>query len=295
MEGTARWHVAHAATVALDAEPVGDNGLTDDVSEGFSTMTLADRRAIVTGGASGIGKATAITLADLGADVVVTDIDEAGGAAVAERVGGTFAMLDVADPAAWDRVVSTAGPFDIAFLNAGISTRQGLPPADGLPILGLDDEAYRRIMSINVDGVVYGTRAVMPAMIDRGGGDIVCTASLAGLVPVGMDPVYGLTKHAVVGFVRSVAAALAEPDAPDVCISAICPGFTDTNILGDEARARIGGLGLEIMPVERVTEVVARALAERVQGAQWVVWPRVEASTYEWNPPIDPAVSPGSP
>ena len=197
-------------------------------------------------------------------------------------------MLDVGDPAAWDRVVATAGPFDIAFLNAGVTTRQGLPPAEGLPITGLTDDAYRRIMSINVDGVVYGTRAVLPAMVERGSGDIICTASVAGLVPVGMDPIYGLTKHAVVGFVRSVAASLDDPEAPDVCISAICPGFTDTNIIGDEARAMVGELGLDIMPVERVSSVVVRSLAERVQGAQWVVWPGTDPAPYEWNPPFEP-------
>lgn len=247
-------------------------------------MSLADRRAIVTGGASGIGRATAIRLAELGADVVVTDIDEAGGAHVAEQVGGSFAMLDVGDPTAWARVVATAGPFDIAFLNAGISTQQGLPPAEGIPITSLTDDAYRRIMSINVDGVVFGTRAVMPGMIERGSGDIVATASVAGLVPVGMDPIYGLTKHAVVGFVRSVAAALDGEDAPDICISAICPGFTDTNIIGSEARDHIGALGLEIMSAEHVADVVRRSIEDRVQGAQWVVWPGVEPGTYDWNP-----------
>lgn len=257
------------------------------MTNGFDTMQLADRRAIVTGGASGIGKATAIAMAELGADVVVTDIDEAGGAQVAGQVGGTFAMLDVGDPAAWDRVVATAGPFDIAFLNAGISTQQGLPPTDGIPILSLTDEAYRRIMSINVDGVVFGTRAVMPGMIERGSGDIVATASIAGLVPVGMDPVYGLTKHAVVGFVRSVAGTLDGDDAPDVCISAICPGFTDTNIIGEAARTMIGEIGLEIMRPERIADTVTRSLDERIQGAQWVVWPGAETVAYEWNPPVD--------
>lgn len=251
-------------------------------------MRLDDRRAIVTGGASGIGKATAIAMAALGADVVVTDIDEAGGAAVAEQVGGSFAMLDVGDPSAWARVVATAGPFDIAFLNAGISTNQGLPPTEGLSIASLTDEAYRRIMSINVDGVVFGTRAVLPGMVERGTGDIVATASVAGLVPVGMDPVYALTKHAVVGFVRSVAASLEGPDTPDVCISAICPGFTDTNIIGEHAREMIGSIGLEIMPTERIADVVTRSLDERISGAQWVVWPGVEPDTYEWNPAIAP-------
>lgn len=256
-------------------------------------MTLADRRAIVTGGASGIGKATAIAMAELGADVVVTDIDEAGGASVAEQVGGSFAMLDVGDPTAWERVMATAGPFDIAFLNAGISTQQGLPPAEGIAMTSLTDEAYRRIMSINVDGVVFGVRAVLPAMIDRGAGDIVCTASVAGLVPVGMDPVYGLTKHAVVGLVRSVAASIdAQPEPPDVCISALCPGFTDTNIIGDDAREMIGMIGLDIMPTEHVAGVVTRALDERLQGAQWVVWPDVEPGPYEWTPAVPPIEAP---
>lgn len=261
------------------------------MSNGFSTTNvptdLTERRAIVTGGASGIGKATAITMAAAGADVVVTDIDEAGGASVADQIGGTFAMLDVSDPAAWERVVSTAGPFDIAFLNAGISTNQGLPPADDNPITTLTDDAYRRIVSINLDGVVYGARAVLPAMTERGGGDIVATASMAGLGPIAMDPIYGLTKHGVVGFVRSLARYLeSTPGAPDICVSALCPGFTDTNIIGDGVRAVIDELGLEIMPTDHVAGVVMRSLAERVQGAQWVVWPGIEPRVYEWNPPI---------
>lgn len=253
---------------------------------------LAERKAIVTGGASGIGKATAIAMASLGAEVVVTDIDEAGGSSVAEQIGGSFAMLDVTDPEAWDRVVTMFGPFDIAFLNAGISTNQGLPPTDGNPLTSLTDPAYRRIMSINLDGVVYGMRAVLPGMTERGHGDIVATASMAGLGPIGMDPIYGLTKHGVVGLVRSIARWLEEtPDAPDVCVSALCPGFTDTNIIGDGVRDFINLIGLEIMPTDHVAGVVTRALHERVQGAQWVVWPGVEPHVYEWNPAVVPPAS----
>ncbi len=263
------------------------------MNHGFSTARigdgdLAERTAIVTGGASGIGKATAIQLAQLGARVVVTDIDEAGGTGVADRIGGTFAMLDVSDPGAWDRVVEMFGPFDIAFLNAGISTNQGLPRDEGAhPIVALTDEAYRRIMSINLDGVVFGTRAVLPGMLERGAGDIIATASMAGLGPISIDPVYGLTKHGVVGFVRSLASGIdGVPDAPDICISAICPGFTDTNIIGDDARQFIDEIGLEIMTTEHVAGVVARALRERVHGAQWVIWPGTEPHVYEWNPAI---------
>ena len=250
-------------------------------------MDLAGRHAIVTGGASGIGKATAFALARLGSRVLVTDIDEAGGANVAADIDGSFAMLDVGDPAAWARVIETAGPFDIAFLNAGISTQQGLPSDDGLPLITLTDDAYRRIMSINVDGVVYGTRAVLPGMIESGSGDIVVTASVAGLAPIGMDPIYGLTKHAVVGYVRSAAQAISSaPEAPDVCISAICPGFTDTNILGLEARTMLAELGMEVMAADHVADVVTRSLRERVQGAEWVIWPGIEPQVYEWNPPF---------
>ncbi len=256
-------------------------------SAGFATLRLDERDAIVTGGASGIGKAAAIRLARLGARVVVTDIDERGGVEVAEQIGGSFAMLDVADPEAWDRVVSTLGPFDLALLNAGIATNAGLPPAPGNPIEFLTDAAYRRIMSINVDGVVYGARAVLPGMNERGSGDIVVTASMAGLHPIAKDPVYGLTKHGVVGFVRSLAAWLQQtPDSPDICVSAICPGFADTAIIGDEARSMLGMLGVEIMPTDRVADGVAVALAERVQGAQWVIWPGVDTRVYEWVPAI---------
>lgn len=262
---------------------------TGAVSNGFAIASLAGRRAIITGGASGIGRSTAITLARLGAEVVVTDIDEAGGAGVAAQIDGSFAMLDVGDPEAWDRVVTTAGPFDIAFLNAGISTRQGLAPTQSHPIVDLPLDAYRRIMSINLDGVVYGARAVLPGMIERGAGDIVATASMAGLSPIGLDPIYGLTKHGVVGFIRSLAASFpATEDGPDICVSAICPGFTDTNIIGEGARQHIGALGLEIMSPEHVAGVVARSLEERIHGAQWVIWPGVEPRTYEWHPAVEP-------
>lgn len=240
----------------------------------------------MTGAASGIGRATARRLAELGAEVIVTDIDAAGGKVVAEAVGGSFHRLDVGDPDAWDRVIALTSPIDVAFLNAGISTNIGLPPG-GASLVELTDAAYRRIMSINVDGVVFGTRAVLPGMTERGSGDIVATASMAGLHPIAMDPIYGLTKHAVVGFVRSIAASFEQrTDRPDVCISAICPGFTDTSILGGELRDAIDQLGMDIMPPQDVAELVVRVLEERVQGAQWVLWPGQSAHLYDWNPAV---------
>jgi NAD(P)-dependent dehydrogenase (short-subunit alcohol dehydrogenase family) len=252
----------------------------------MSEHRLDGRRAIITGGASGIGKATAVAFAELGADVVVADIDDVNGTAVAAEVGGTFVRLDVGDSAAWADVVAAHGPFDIAFLNAGIAVVNEHVDDGTLPITWLTEEAYRRIVRINVDGVVFGAQAVLPGMVERGSGDIVATASVAGIKPIALDPAYGLTKHAVVGFVRSVAEGMNRPGAPDICVSAICPGYTETGIIGDRIRDRIAERGVELMTPEHVATVVVRAVTERAQGAQWVIWPGVEPSIYDWNPGI---------
>ena len=246
---------------------------------------LDDRRALVTGGASGIGEGTVRRLVDEGVHVVVTDVDQLGGRALADELGVTFAPLDVSDPVAWEQVVDKHGPFDIGFLNAGVSTDDARDVST-LPIIGLTDRAYRRIMGANVDGVVLGARALLPAMVATGRGDLVVTASMAGLVPISMDPIYGLTKHAVVGFVRSLAQAFEQDPSTELCISAICPGFTDTNIIGPEAKERLTDLGVPLMSTAHVADVVVRALTERVQGAQWVIWPGHEVSVYEWASPL---------
>src|SRR5436853_6559020 len=168
---------------------------------------LGGKVAVVTGGASGIGRATAVRLAEEGATVVVADIDAAGARKVADEVGGRPAELDVGDPVAWRRLVDELtgpggpGGVDIAVLNAGIATGEDR-------IAHLTDEAYRRIMAINVDGVVFGARALVPLIARRGGGAVVATASLAGVIGFAPDPIYTLTKHAVVGLVRSLAPQL---------------------------------------------------------------------------------------
>ncbi len=251
----------------------------------MNEQELNGRRAIVTGGASGIGKAAATRLAEQGADVVVTDIDDANGEAVAADIGARYIHLDVTSSDEWDAVVTKHGPFDIAFLNAGISTGEEREP-DELPIVNLTDAAYRQIMGINVDGVVFGARAVLPAMIERGSGDIIATASMAGLVPLGTDPIYTLTKHAVVGFVRALAAA-SEQHAADICFSAMCPGFVDTNIIDAEFKEQMIELQLSMLDPLVVGDTVLRSLSERRNGAQWVMWHGLETSVYEWNPPID--------
>src|SRR5437763_15928115 len=141
-------------------------------------MATLDRKvALVTGAASGIGRATAERLAEEGARVGVVDLTDDAGRAVAESVGGVFHRADVGEPSDVDAAFATVerelGGVDIAFLNAGIAI--GHPQIETLP-----DDLYRLIMRVNVDGVVYGARAAVRAMERRGGGGaIVATSSLA--------------------------------------------------------------------------------------------------------------------
>jgi NAD(P)-dependent dehydrogenase (short-subunit alcohol dehydrogenase family) len=199
-------------------------------------------RALVTGGASGIGAAIVRRLEADGYEVRVLDLATG---------------FDVADPAAWKR----ADPVDVACLNAGVGTAT----AD---VTALTDEEFRRVLAVNVDGVVFGTRALTP-LLPRGG-RIVVTASLAGLTELPGDPIYALTKHAVVGFVRSVAPQLEERG---IAINAVCPGITDTPLLGEAARAQLREAGFPLLAPDDVAWAVMAALGSGETGQAWVVQP----------------------
>ena len=201
-------------------------------------------RALVTGGRGGIGSAIAAALRGEGAEVTVVDLPE----------------FDVGDSAAWRAL---DGPYDAAFLNAGI----GIGVRD---VAELSDDDYRRIVRANVDGVVFGTRECAARLMPVGG-SIVATASLAGLTGMPFDPAYTLMKHAVVGFVRGAAEALAERG---IRLNALCPGFTDTPIVEDELRGR---LPVDLMEPAFVAEAALRILRDGETGRAWVVQPnRVE-------------------
>jgi NAD(P)-dependent dehydrogenase (short-subunit alcohol dehydrogenase family) len=204
--------------------------------------------ALVTGGASGIGAALVARLRSEGFDVRVLDLTT---------------VFDVADPEHWESVDAV----DVACLNAGVLGG----PADPAE-LTLD--GYRRALSVNVDGVVLGVRRLARVMAP--GGRILCTASLAGLTAVPDDPVYALTKHAVVGFVRSAAPAL---ERRGIAINAICPGFVDTGMVGGELRARLEAAGFPLLSTDDVAEAAWVALTSGQTGHAWAVQPG--------RPPID--------
>ncbi|MGW7041121.1 SDR family NAD(P)-dependent oxidoreductase [Streptomyces avermitilis] len=226
--------------------------------------TLQGKVAIVTGGAGGLGRATALALGKAGAHVVVADLDTQGGREVADLVGGHFRACDVSDFDANRALVDFAqeqyGGVDIAFLNAGVTTGCGVGE-------DFDLARYRRAMGANLDGVVFGTHAVLPALRARGGGSIVATASLAGLAAVPLDPLYAANKHAVVGLARSLGQALAPEN---VRFNAVCPGFAESRII-DHLRDMLTEQGLPVIPAEAVADTVLRIVTGEGTGECWFV------------------------
>lgn len=245
---------------------------------------LTNHRALITGAASGIGAAIARRFGTEGAFIVVADINDTAGPAIADEIDGEYVHLDVSDSMAWDNLIATQADFDIVVLNAGVATSPNvIGDTPAYPLEGVDNDTYERIMRTNLDGVVFGARAVIPGMVARRSGHILATASLAGIVAIGPDPIYGLTKHGVVGFVKSLGVAL-EPHG--VCISALCPGFIDTPLVSGTAQELIKSSGMGILPVEIAADLAMRALTERINGSQWTVMAGQQITQYVPAPPF---------
>jgi NAD(P)-dependent dehydrogenase (short-subunit alcohol dehydrogenase family) len=207
---------------------------------------LFPETAVVTGAAGGIGGALVAAL-------------EAEGAAVRglDLVDG----FDVSDPQAWLDVEAA----DLVCLNAGV-----LAKGDGT----IDD--YRRILGVNVDGVVFGVQALAPRM--RSGSVFVVTASLAGLIPMESDPLYVLTKHAVVGYARSLAPVLAERG---IRINLVCPGIVRTPMTED-AQASLDAAGFPLLEPDQIVEAVLVAARSEQTGQAWVCQPGREPTLFRF-------------
>lgn len=243
--------------------------------------TLQGKVAVVTGAASGIGLATCRLLRAEGATLVAVDIDDEGATRTAEELDGAAVVCDVSRPESWDEVVEAArslGGVDIAHFNAGVTTGQE-------DVVQLRDDAYRRIMSVNVDGVVFGTRALIPELVRKGGGSIVATSSMAGVIAFPGDPVYTLTKHAVVGFVRSLGPRLREQG---ITINAVCPGLVDTPLIDGEIRDLLVASDFPLIAPEAVAEAVLGCVTGEATGQAVIVQFGREPTPYRFGRPPGP-------
>jgi len=184
--------------------------------------------------------------------------------------------FDVGDPAAWEGVPDV----ELACLNAGVLTGEH-------DVSKLTDSQYRRILSANVDGVVFGVRALAPRM--PAGGAIVATSSLAGLTDMPRDPIYALTKAGVIGFVRSVAPQLADRG---IRINCVCPGIADTPMI-DAAGMRPAAAAAKfpLLTAADVADAVWCAAQSGGTGEAWVVQPGRPAEPYRFRGVPGPRVA----
>ncbi len=209
---------------------------------------LDGKVAIVTGAASGIGRATARTLAREGASVVMTDIDSHEGEVVAEKIrknGGTavFRYQDVVDEPVWQEVIEFTlnefGRLDVLVNNAGI--------APGGPVVEMSLDDWKHLMAVNVDSVFLGTKHAIPAMAASGGGSIINISSVAGIKGAPGLTAYNATKGAVRLFTKGVARECAA-GGTGIRVNSVHPGIIDTAIWGKMDASMKKGGGDSILP-----------------------------------------------
>ncbi len=237
-------------------------------------MDIAEKVAVITGGASGIGRATALELARRGADIVIGDVNDERIAEVqaeVEDLGRQFLGVhcDVTKDAdvelMRDRALGVMGHVDIVMSNAGVAM---IGPAEGLSM-----EEWDWILQINLYGVIRNIRAFLPHLIERGSGYVVNTSSVAGLYAYSWDhPAYITAKHAVFGLTEALAIYL---KPLGIGVSVVCPSLVDTN-MGETARmGGVDDIARWIAPIPlsdpATPEAVAALIADGIRDEQYLI------------------------
>src|SRR5918993_5309049 len=225
------------------------------------TQRLKDRVAVITGGASGIGLATARRFVAEGAVVVIADLDPASGEAAASEVGGVFRPVNVADQARvdalFDGVAEEFGRLDIAFNNAGIS------PADDDSIETTELPAWDRVQDVNLKSVFLCSRAALRHMVPQGSGSIINTASFVALLGAATSQIsYTASKGGVLAMTRELGVQFARQG---IRVNALCPGPVNTPLLQelfakDPEKAKRRLVHLPIGRFAEATEIANGAL-----------------------------------
>lgn len=239
-------------------------------------MELKDRHTVVTGGASGIGRALCRRFVKEGARaVVVADRDADGARAVADEVGGLAVEVDVGDEsqvrALVERAEKEGGPIDLFFSNAGI----GIPGGVGAP-----NEQWQLIWDVNVMAHVYAARILLPGMIERGQGYLLSTASAAGLLTqIGSAP-YAVTKSAAVSLAEWLAITHGHQG---ISVSVLCPQAVRTAMTAGSDNGGVAGVDGMMEP-----EDVAQVCVEAIRDERFLILPHESVATYMQRKAGDP-------